>query len=67
MENFDLVIGIHSIICALKNPSRVAYSLVVTEDALTEIKKSVNLEGIKVELYASHKVQEEAKKYFRQN
>ncbi len=66
MENFDLVIGIHSIICALKNPNRVAYSLVVTEDALTEIKKSVNLEGIKVELYASHKVQEEAKKYFRQ-
>lgn len=65
MEDFNLVVGIHSIICALKNSDRTVYKLVGTEDALAEIKKSVKLDDIKIEMYASHKVQEEAKKYYK--
>ena len=65
MENFNLIIGIHSIICALKNPERTIHRIVGTEDALDEIRKSVNLTNISTDMFASHKVQEEAKKYFR--
>ena len=65
MENFDLVVGIHSIICALKNKNRKCYKLVGTEDAIDEIKKSIKFENLNVEMYASHKVQEEAKEYYR--
>lgn len=65
MEEFNLIIGIHSIVAALKNEDRSDFKLVATEDALTEIKKLVNISDIIVEMYASHKVQEEAKKYFK--
>ena len=66
MEEFDLVIGIHSIIAALKNQDRTIYKLVATEDAISELKKQIKLDGIKIELCATHKVQEEAKRYFRE-
>jgi 23S rRNA (guanosine2251-2'-O)-methyltransferase len=65
MDNFNLIVGIHSIICALQNPQRTVYQLVGTEDALDEIKKSVKLPADKVKMFASHKVQEEAKKYYK--
>lgn len=65
MNNFNLIIGIHSIVCALKNSNRSVYQLVGTEDALSEIKKSVDLPTDKVRMFSSHKVQEEAKKYYR--
>lgn len=65
MGNFDLIIGIHSILCALKNKSREIYRLVGTEEIIDEIKKTADLSEIQVDMYASHKVQEEAKKYFR--
>ena len=67
MDDFNLVIGIHSIICALKNADRKHDRLVTTEDSLSEIKKSVNLDGlsIEIEVCAPHKVQEVAKGYFR--
>lgn len=66
MEEFNLVIGIHSIVAALKNSNRRIIKLVLTEDAKTEISKLINLSDIPIEMYASHKVQEEAKKYFKQ-
>ena len=66
MEDFNLIIGIHSIIAALENPNRSIYKLVGTEDAIEEISKKTSLEKIKVELCSTHKVQEEAKVYFKQ-
>jgi 23S rRNA (guanosine2251-2'-O)-methyltransferase len=57
--------GVHSIVAALENPARKAYKLVATEDALDNLKKLFNIDGIKFEMVSSHKVQEEAKKYFR--
>ncbi len=65
MEDFNLIVGIHSIISAINNTDRTVYRLVGTEDALSEIKKSVNLTSIKTDMFASHKVQEEAKKYYK--
>lgn len=66
MDDFDLVIGIHSIIKALENESRTIYRLVGTEESIKEIKKSTRLStDIKVHQMNSHKVQEEAKGYFK--
>jgi 23S rRNA (guanosine2251-2'-O)-methyltransferase len=66
MEDFDLVIGIHSIITALQNPDRTIYRLVGSEESIKEIKKSVKLgSDIKVAQLSTHKVQEEAKGYFK--
>lgn len=65
MDNFNLIVGIHSIACALKNNQRNIYQLVGTEESLGELKKSVSLPEDKVKMYASHKVQEEAKKYYK--
>lgn len=65
-REFDMVIGIHSIIAALKNPERKSVRLVCTEDARDEIRKQVRLENINVQLCATHKVQEEAKIVFRE-
>ena len=66
MEEFDLIIGIHSIVEALKNKNRVHYKLVATEEGLEELNKSIKTNDLKVELLASHKLQEEAKGYFRE-
>jgi 23S rRNA (guanosine2251-2'-O)-methyltransferase len=65
MENFNLVMGVHSIVAALENPKRNIYKLVGTEDALDDLKKLVNTDNITYEMVSSHKVQEEAKGYFR--
>lgn len=64
MEDFDLIVGIHSIIAAIKNPNRDIVKLVATEDARDEIKKICNLDKINVELVSSHKVQEEGKRLY---
>ena len=64
-REFDMVIGIHSIIAALENSDRRTIKLVCTEDARDEIKKKVRLDKVEVQLCASHKVQEEAKMVFR--
>ena len=66
MENFDLVMGIHSIISALKNESRTIYKIVGTEEALDEIKKQIDISNFNIQMVSSHKVQEEAKIYFKQ-
>ena len=66
MENFDLVVGIHSIVAALENSARSIYKLVATEDAVSELKKKVDLKDINIQLVSSHKVQEESKQYFKQ-
>lgn len=66
MEDFDLVVGIHSIAAAIKNSDRNLYHLYTTEDALSELKKVVNVPENIIKLCSSHKIQEEAKNYYKQ-
>jgi 23S rRNA (guanosine2251-2'-O)-methyltransferase len=66
----DLIVGIHSIAEALKNPSRAIYEIVATDEGLEELKKRGGLkrEEIpmnKVRLLEGHTLQEEAKKIYR--
>ena len=66
----DMIIGIHSIAEALKNPERAIYEIVATDEGLEELKKRGGLrrEEIpldKVRLLEGHALQEEAKKIYR--
>lgn len=66
----DLIVGIHSIAEAIKNPERQIFELVATEEGLDELKKRGGLtrEQIpmtKVRLLEGHALQEEAKQYYR--
>jgi 23S rRNA (guanosine2251-2'-O)-methyltransferase len=65
MDDFELIIGIHSIVCALNNPNRVNSKLYATEDGLSEVKKQVKNLDIDIQLCSSHKLQELAKNYFK--
>lgn len=64
-QDFDLIVGIHSIVAALKNPNRRHYRLVADEDSLAEIKKLTSSIEVEVSLFSSHKVQEEAKVLYK--
>ncbi len=66
MEEFDLIIGIHSIIAALKNSQRTIHKVVATDDGLDLLKKEMDTSGLKIEMCSGHKLQEEAKKYFKE-
>lgn len=66
----DLIVGIHSIAEALKNPERAVYEIVATEEGLEELKKRGGLKReeipmSKVRLLEGHALQEEAKKIYR--
>lgn len=68
--DFDLIIGTHSIYSAVKNPNRFNKEVFATEEGLQEYYKKTGsskkeLEGIKVNLVSSHKLQEDAKRYFK--
>jgi 23S rRNA (guanosine2251-2'-O)-methyltransferase len=65
----DLIIGIHGITEALKNPNRNIYSIVATEEGLDELYKKSglrpkNLPQDKIHLVSGHKLQEEAQQIF---
>lgn len=66
----DLVVGIHSIAEAIKNPARTIIELVGTKEGIDELKKrQVRIDKIpsdKVQIVDSHKVQEYAKKWYQQ-
>lgn len=64
MEDFDLIVGQHSILEALQNAKRRHYLLVGTEESLALIPK--NLRPAQTKTYSKHKVQEESKTYFKQ-
>lgn len=63
--DFNLIVGIHSIIAAIGNPNRTALKLFTTDIALDEIKAKITLDRVDVELISTHKVQELAKDYYR--
>lgn len=64
MENFDLIVGQHSILEALQNSDRNHYLLVGTDESLELIPKKLRPSNTKI--YSKHKVQEESKTYFKQ-
>ena len=65
MGEFDLIIGLHSIKCALQNKSRNFYKLVGTEESLADLKQEIKASQVEVQMVSSHKAQEEAKAYFK--
>lgn len=58
----EIIIGIHSIKAALENQSRTNLELILTEDAKKEL---IIPEGLNTTLVSSHKLQEVAKKHFK--
>lgn len=71
MSEFDLIVGIHSIGAALKNPKRNHIKLVCSEDGRVELLKKNNLNtkqlnNLEVELVSPHQVQEMGKKYYKE-
>jgi 23S rRNA (guanosine2251-2'-O)-methyltransferase len=63
--DFELIFGMHSIAAALKNTMRTHQRLVATDEGLVELQRKHNINarnlGIKIEIFSSHSVQEEAK------
>lgn len=67
MDEIDLVIGVHSVIEALKNNERSHERLVATEDGLHNLKKMYGKKiECRIELVSTHKLQEEGKRYFKE-
>lgn len=67
----DMIIGIHSIAEALKNPERAIFEIVATAEGLEEFKKRSGLKTSeipmdKVRLLDGHALQEEAKIIYRE-
>jgi 23S rRNA (guanosine2251-2'-O)-methyltransferase len=64
----DLIIGMHSIEAALKNPEREEKMIYATEDGLQEFQKKTGMKlksmGIAIKMLKPHDLQEEAKRKF---
>ncbi len=70
MEDFNLIIGIHSVAAALKNPNRNIYKVYCSEESKKDLfKKSdltpKDLDEFRVEYLEPHALQEKAKEYFK--
>lgn len=71
MNQFDLIIGIHSIILAMQNPNRSWWVLHTTKDALEKIKKELpqdiakKLNDSNLKIFDPEKLQNEGKKLFQ--
>jgi 23S rRNA (guanosine2251-2'-O)-methyltransferase len=69
MNEFDLIIGIHSIKAALLNPARIHQKVVATADGLADFLQNSSLRkeslgSIKIELVKAHDLQDVAKRNF---
>ena len=62
---FDIIIGKHSIECALKNKQRSPIMLYVTEDGLKELSRDIDRRQLKIQMCSTHLFQETAKKKFQ--
>ncbi|POB13327.1 RNA methyltransferase [Halobacteriovorax sp. DA5] len=65
----DIIVGVHSIVHAIRNPKRKTIELVACEEGIDKLYKmggikKQELDGIKVKLVSSHKVQELAKELY---
>lgn len=67
--DFDLIVGLHSIAAALQNQTRSHQKIVATDEGLQELQRKHKINpktlGVKVEILASHALQEMGKKYFQ--
>ncbi len=72
-DEYDLIVGIHSIVAALKNSERKIIKLILTDEArgslIQELGKDVNLKELesqkKLQLVSGHKLQELAKDLYK--
>lgn len=58
----QIIFGIHSISKALNNPNRGEFSLVATDEGLSDFKKYHQGKMVDAKLYSKHELQEQAKK-----
>lgn len=70
MSDFDLVVGIHSVGCALLNPKRSHKKLYMTDEGKKELLKRTDitnnqLNDLPVVMLESHALQEKGKEYFK--
>jgi 23S rRNA (guanosine2251-2'-O)-methyltransferase len=70
MSELDLIVGIHSIISALKNPSRSNFQLFGNKEGFSELQKKGFIEKDLVgtltkEVLSGHEIQEKAKTVYR--
>lgn len=68
--DFDLIVGAHSIASALRNSKRGNLKLFATEEGLLELQKKTSLSkkdlvNIDLEMLSSHKLQEDAKNFYK--
>ncbi len=66
----DIIVGVHSIAEAIRNPRRLSLELIAADEGLVELKKRCGigareLERVKVKILPSHQVQEEAARVFK--
>lgn len=71
MENIDIVVGVHSIVHAVRNKSRPVYEIVATEEGLENLNKMGGLSReeiakLPVKLVSNHLIQELGKKHYDQ-
>lgn len=71
MHNFDLIVGVHSIAAAIKNPLRQNLKLFLTEEGQAELQKKAevqkkDLDRVEVSLLSKHFLQEKSKDYYKQ-
>lgn len=64
MSDFDIVIGIHSIVEALRARNKALCKLYVTDEGMSELKKRAgatakDFDGLKIIKVDSHQLQEE--------
>jgi 23S rRNA (guanosine2251-2'-O)-methyltransferase len=66
VNEFDLIFGLHSIAAALQNDRRTHIKLVATDEGLMELQRKHQINpktlGVKIEMLASHALQEAGKK-----
>ena len=70
MQDFDLIIGIHSIAAAIKNPNRSNLKIYFTDEGKIELQKKGSiskhdLEKVKTTMLSKHMLQERSKEYFQ--
>lgn len=64
-NNFDIIMGKHSISTVFRLNTRRVDCLYATDDGLQELRKEVKIpKDVKIKLLAPHALQEEAKRYF---
>ncbi|MCK5884623.1 MAG: hypothetical protein KAG61_13105 [Bacteriovoracaceae bacterium] len=69
--DFDIVIGIHSIVEALRNEKRSGHKLYLSSEGMGELKKRAgatarDLEGVQIINLESHALQEEGKRLYKE-